>query len=255
MVFNYNLLVKIKGFKQIVNKILFLGEKKKISKFKNSLEGKTVIIVGNGPSLKKTPLDDFSSIPSIGMNKINLLFDNVAWRPSYLVCVNGLVIRQNRSFFKSTNIPLFLDVKAKYLGVNSKKVNYLLLSDSGYFSDNLEEYVDSGPTVTYTALQLANYMGAGKIIIFGVDHYFKDAGKAHEIVRKEIEDEDHFHPDYFSKGQLWGIPNLDESEVVYDKARKFFEAKGVKIYDATVGGHLSIFEKISIDEAKILCNI
>ena len=45
-----------------------------IRKYKNKLRDQPILIIGNGPSLNKTPLDDFQNVFSIGMNKINLLF-------------------------------------------------------------------------------------------------------------------------------------------------------------------------------------
>lgn len=48
------------------------------------------------------------------------------------------------------------------------------------------------------------------------------------------------------------MPDLDRSEEAYGAAKRAFEADGRKIYDATIGGKLEVFEKISLDEAKRL---
>ena len=48
---------------------------KRLKSLKNFYKDMPMIVVGNGPSLNVTPLDDYIDIPSIGMNKINLLFD------------------------------------------------------------------------------------------------------------------------------------------------------------------------------------
>ena len=63
-------------------------------------KGRDTLVVGNGPSINHTKLADINMV-SIGMNKINLLFDRSEWRPDIITCVNGLVIRQNRKFFNS----------------------------------------------------------------------------------------------------------------------------------------------------------
>ena len=65
------------------------------------------------------------------------------------------------------------------------------------------------------------------------------------------EDQNHFDPNYFRKGQLWGIPNLEQSEFEYQLARDAFERDGREVLDATVGGKLDIFRKVSIHLVKI----
>ncbi|MDP6075069.1 MAG: hypothetical protein QGI26_08775, partial [Myxococcota bacterium] len=67
-----------------------------------------MLIVGNGPSLNSTPLDDFSHIPAIGMNKIDLLYPRVEWRPSLVICTNNLVIQQHAESLASSTVPVYL---------------------------------------------------------------------------------------------------------------------------------------------------
>ena len=88
-----------------------------------------------------------------------------------------------------------------------------------------------------------------KIIIFGVDHYFKSKGRANKIVVSQSDDENHFSPDYFGKGMMWGLPDLEGSEYVYQLADIAFKKENRKIYDATINGKLDIFEKITLEQA------
>ena len=71
--------------------------------------GRKAVILCNGPSLLKTDFSKLSDVFTFGLNKINLLFDKVQFRPSCIVSVNRLAIEQNAVFFNQTNIPLFLD--------------------------------------------------------------------------------------------------------------------------------------------------
>lgn len=209
---------------------------------------KEILIVGNGPSLKNTPLDKMRDMVCIGMNKINLLYDQIEWRPDIIVCVNGLVIRQNLDFFNTTKTPLLLPVKAFYLGVRIRKnVFFFKQVKDLIFSDDLVKGYGSGSTVTYTCLQLAAFLSATNINIVGVDHSFKFTGSNKDISKMEEDDENHFHPDYF-KGKLWGNPDLEGSEVAYKKAKKYFDKKNIPIKDATIEGKLQVFEKINIKE-------
>jgi hypothetical protein len=92
------------------------------------------------------------------------------------------------------------------------------------------------------------------VILFGVDHSFEVSGSANEIVRRRGADVNHFDPNYFRAGGFWGLPDLPGSEAVYLLARRAFEAAGRQVLDATVGGRLEVYEKISIDEARAIAD-
>ncbi|AKH67846.1 Protein of unknown function DUF115 [Spongiibacter sp. IMCC21906] len=229
----------------------------KIKQWKGCYEGRPLLIIGNGPSLNNTPLDDFEGCASIGMNKIDLIYSKTKWRPSLVVCLNNLVVQQNWQAFKSSLVPVFIGWKCRHFLPRSqrKAMNYFLANSDNQFSEDLAMGAGSSATVTYIALQFAYYTGANPVVLFGVDHSFKAQGKPHDIEKKKTEDVDHFDPNYFAKGQFWGIPNLDQSEVEYQMARDAFERDGRVVYDATIGGKLQIFEKIPLDKAKEIFNV
>jgi hypothetical protein len=68
------------------------------------------------------------------------------------------------------------------------------------------------------------------------------------VVVQDSRDADHFDPNYFARGQQWNLPNLKGSEEGYKIAKATFEKANRKIYDATVGGHLTVFEKVDFHE-------
>lgn len=206
-----------------------------------------VLIVGNGPSLKKTPLSKINMV-SIGMNKINLLFDSTEWRPNIITCVNGLVIRQNLDFFNSTKTPLILPVKAFYLGVKPRpNVLFIRIKVSNKFSNNIK-VLSEGCTVAFTALQIAAFLKPKSVNIVGVDHSFSySSGSPYEIKKFKGEDNNHFHPDYF-KNQFWGVPDLVQSEILFQKAKNHFDNQKTPAKDYTIDGKLMIFDKAKIKE-------
>lgn len=230
----------------VIDSILFFFIKNDytiLDKFNNQ----DCLIVGNGPSINNTPLDKINML-SIGMNKINMLFDRTEWRPDLIVCVNGLVINQNSDFFNATEIPLVLPVKALYLGIKRRpNIIFVKISNSTNFQENIKESVGGGCTVTYTCLQIAAFAKTKSISIVGVDHYFKFQGESHQIKVLEGDDDNHFDPNYF-KDKLWGLPDLDGSEKAYLLAKNYFESKNISITDYTVNGKLLIFAKGNIED-------
>ncbi len=203
---------------------------------------KKLLIVGNGPSLNKTPLDKINMI-SVGMNKINLIFNKTKWRPDIIVATNGLVIKQNKFFFNSTDIILILPIKAFYLGIKRRKnIIFINISTNKTFQNNIKQPFGYGSTVTYIAFQLAAYLRARSINIVGVDHSFDFSGNPHEIKKLNQDDNNHFDPNYF-KGMNWGLPDLVGSEYAYKKAKYYFDSNNIKVFDYTIGGKLDIFKK------------
>jgi hypothetical protein len=221
---------------------------------RGSLSGRPLLVVGNGPSLLHTPLDELSAVPAIGMNKIDLLFPRTRWRPQYIVCTNSMVVRQHRDAFERSTIPVLLPYKVRrQVDVRrAQSIHFFNAWASADFSRDFAQGVGRSPTVTYTALQLAYFLGANPVVLVGVDHRFKGvSGPANTYVRSDTHDSNHFDPNYFAPGMLWGLPDLEASEIVYRTAREAFEADGREVIDATVDGCLRIFPKVSIDEAVI----
>ena len=223
---------------------------------KDCAKGRPVLVIGNGPSLNKTPLDEFAEVPSIGMNKIDLLYPRVAWRPTLVMCINHVVARQHGDEMVQANEKMFISFKARYFlsRETRDKALFFLEKPAMPFSTDPTEYVALGPTVTYSALQMAFWMGADPVILFGVDHSFKFEGNPLAYEKMRGDDPNHFDPNYF-KDSLWGAPDYVGMEHCYAEARHAFEKHGRRVLDATIGGKLEIFEKISLEEARSLCGV
>ena len=242
------LIKRLRFFRFIIFGVLYKLSKNNIPEIKEKFKGlKDIIIVCNGPSLNRVDLDNLR-YPCIGMNKIDMIFEKTSWRPDLIVVNNGLVIKQNKEFFNSTGIPVVADIKGKILGL---KTRYFFLPDfRRRFSVDFDKYVGSAGTVTYTALQLAFYIGVERVHIIGMDHNYNtfNSEKSTSSIQKfDGEDVNHFDPNYF-KGKLWGTPNLFISELGYRLADDEFRKRGMKIVDRTIQGKCNIFEKGRIED-------
>jgi hypothetical protein len=91
-------------------------------------------------------------------------------------------------------------------------------------------------------------MGFREVILIGVDHSFIDKGTPNTTeVRSTENDPNHFHPNYFSKGTKWQLPDLKRSELAYGMAKETFEKAGRTILDATVDGKCPVFNKVEFE--------
>lgn len=222
-----------------------------IEKMRDKVKGRPLLIVGNGPSLNNTPLNCFNNVFSIGMNKIDLLFDKTTWRPNLVIATNPLVVKQHWHRMLEHNDDVYLSWKNRYFVPKAIRgqFKFFLCSNDASFQADISKSVGSLATVTYSALQFAFYLGANPVILLGVDHNFSSIGNPYDYKKRLGEDVNHFDPNYFASGQYWGVPNLSDSEKAFEAAKLAFEEDGRIVYDATIEGKLNVFPKISIDEA------
>ena len=228
----------------------------RVSKFKNIHNGKTAILICNGPSLNKVDFDDFGPREEFivfGLNKIHLGFDRIGLIPDYVVAVNSKVIEQTEDHFSKSTVTKFLSNRYTGSTITENDSTYFINTINPpekptRFSRDSSKYVNEGWTVTHAALQIAYYMGIKNIIIVGMDHSFKQhiVGQENKEAVIEGDDIDHFIPSYFGHGQQWDLPDLNNSEISYMKAREEYSALGRTIFDGTIGGKCTIFTKIPI---------
>ena len=218
----------------------------RLREWRNRHVGQKAVIVCNGPSLLKADLSLLRDVFTFGLNKINLLFDKSDFRPSCVVSVNKLVLEQNAAFFNQTDLPIFLDRAATSLISARKNVAFLDPASNLSFARDCSLTVYQGYTVTNVALQLAFHMGFQDVALIGCDHTFATKGRANTTVVSGDKDLSHFDPNYFAGGAKWQLPDILQSEVSYGLARDVFEAHGRCLVNATEGGELEIFERMSL---------
>ena len=212
--------------------------------------GQRCFILGSGPSLAKMDLRPLASEITFGLNRIYLLFPDLPFQPTYYCATNELVLANFASEIRALGMPRFLNWNQR--GRFDDDDFTLFVKDSLSLRDSFEgdplRPSSFGGTVTYTALQLAYFMGFQQVILIGVDHFFAESGTPNRSkIRTTEVDESHCHPNYFPQGVRWQLPDLRRSELAYGLARRAFERAGREVLDATVGGHLQVFEKIAYE--------
>ena len=221
--------------------------KKRIKNFKGIHKGRRCFIVANGPSLKETDLTLLNNEITIGLNRIYLLFNENAFRPTYLVTVNELILEQFSKEICQLEMPKFLNWNRRnHYNISDSNMSFIkskmVIKDS--FGCDIAKPIVTGATVTFVALQIAYYMGFQQVILIGLDHNYAEKGNPSETeVRTDNVDRSHFHPQYFPKGVKWQPPDLLRSEIEFAIARKVFESSGREVIDATLNGKCQIFKK------------
>lgn len=220
-----------------------------VRSFRDRHQGERCFIIGNGPSLKRMDLSPLRDEYTFGLNRIYLLFPEIGFPTSFLVCMNRHVIEQFHDEIEALPMPKFFPWTARDVVSDSDSVSLLWRHPIGLrFSKSVAFGVWEGATVTFVAMQLAFYMGFSKVILIGVDHSFQTRGPAHKLITSDGDDENHFAPNYFGRGVKWQLPDLETSEIAYGLARDTFAAAGRELVDATVGGNLQVFPKVRYEE-------
>ena len=220
-----------------------------IKQYKNKHVGKRCFIVATGPSVTIQDLDKLHehSEDCFGVNRIYLAFENTKWRPKYFVMTDYQLIKEFAEDIKTCEAEVkFIGDTAKEFWMNKNDANIVRMHDHVLeyyphlpkFSNNVECGVYSGRSVVYSCLQLACYMGYKEIYLIGTDHNYTSNQK---------DTVNHFHKDYY-KGR--SNPNnyfKEKVELAFMAARKYAEENGIKIYNATRGGKLEVFERVDFD--------
>lgn len=226
----------------------------RLGKLKDIHKGQRCFIIGNGPSLKNMDLSTLKDEFTFGMNRIYLMFPELGFTTSYYLCVNSLVVEQCAEDIRNLKMPRFISWRSRNLILLENQSKFdpdLVFLHTTYtgprFAEDARGRIWEGATVTNVALQLAYHMGFSQSILIGVDHNYTTQGKPNTTVVSEGEDPNHFNSNYFGRGFRWQLPDLDTSERGYQMARFAYEKAGREVLDATVGGKLTIFNKVNYD--------
>lgn len=218
-----------------------------ISRYKNLHSGPdaTMVIMGNGPSLSTVPRALLDKYLTFGSNGIFLMSsepdkapDNLAgFIPDYYCATNPLVVEQNLEEIKA------LKSLAKFIREDTAQAQgftpFKVLGYPGFYV-NPEHGLFEGFTVTYVMLQLAYFMGIKRVLLVGVDHYYKYTGGPNEENTSVNPEANHAHPSYFV-GQRWNNPDLGRSAKYYGLAKRAYEADGREVINLTPDSKLDVF--------------
>lgn len=232
----------------------------RLAQLKDTKKGKRCFIIGNGPSLTIEDLERIGTEDSFAMNRIYQIFNQTKWRPTYYYSQDRETLDDVSQDFQTVinecGLVILNSSAIHYFKMKDrpKKLNFAFINDrdrdveSGnrkpLFSSDITEQIYEGNTATYGCIQIAVYMGYSHIYILGVDHnYSITLNEDGTII--ENNDVKNYMPGL--EGRLTNLPVLDKATLAYRVAREECEKKGIGIWNATRGGKLEVFERISFD--------
>ena len=256
----YHLVIAVNDFVSYKTKALFqylsslpraLGCNDKrfvpLRKLKKKYKGKRCFVICTGPSLTIADLELLKDEYVFGMNSTAMIFDKTTWRPDFYGIQDGAVYeRIKEAVANPENGMVFVpySFKKRYgtpdnwfyfhcCGAYHLFECYQLEKYYSKFSKDSYVRVYDGFTITYSILQLAYYMGFDEIYLLGADCTYM--GKKKHFIE---------HGNNPSNLDI----ATDRLTASYMCANKFAQKHNLKIFNATRGGMLEVFPRVSLEE-------
>ena len=222
------------------------GKYKKLLDYKDKHKGKRCFIIATGPSLTMEDLESLKNEYTFSMNSICRLYDETDWRPTYFAVQDNHVFKSIQNTIRAhKEVPVFI---SDNIWKRFKRENEWIEfpTDTMYhsydmkigkyharFSDDAYDIVYDGYSIAYSCIELAVYMGFKEIYLLGADCTY--LGEKEHFVDSGVED----------RSRKYATPKLI---VGYEKVKEYADSHGIKVYNATRGGVLEVFERVKLED-------
>lgn len=179
----------------------------------------TVIVIGNGPSMKEEYIDIIKSnnIDSIGMNSIYRFLNRINWYPKYYCCFDSRVAGSHKNDFiklmdnEDNNIKEFVFYQENFNDYDNKRL--VKKGSPPRFKNQKYSLVTTGTCAVRYLIE----KGYKNIILVGIDVNYKEKVAERSLVKGtratfKLEETPQNNPNYFFedyqlKGDIYNIPN------------------------------------------------
>lgn len=224
---------------------------------------KTLVVMGNGPSLKGVDFSIFNNCDTFGLNNAYRNYEKINWYPTYHGSFDYVAVDSHKQelnkliesgkiqrHFYIRNIsdnPRFTHINLLTFGC--KKIN---LS-----TEDFSSFCDTGNSGT-NACSVGICLGYKKIVLIGVDcNYVEivDGAKfvSHQkLVMSKTPDNNpnYWFDDYQQEGDRYHIPRCQEFMIpTWERFAVVAETLGVEIINASPVSVLKNYKKMSLEEA------
>ena len=152
--------------------------------------------------------------------------------------VEGRFIPINLKWYKGVDIP-----NADYFYIEYQES----MPETHNLSTEISHCIRCRGTVTVSCLQIAIYMGFSEIYLIGVDHNFAKMFDKDGNVIVDPTIQNHFAADY-DKGIVDQGFHVDDATEAYMDVERLSRDKGTfRVFNATRGGKLEVYERVDLD--------
>ena len=174
----------------------------KTQALRNTGKGKSLIIIGNGPSILEAPLEklrNHSKIDTLSINKP----DSRLWPTTYWAFFDSSQLRRHEDLWTSYNGIIFNSTSIKKQ--KERSMQFKNIGGKG-FSKDASKGIHIGRSSVFAAMQIGLWMGYEKIYVFGCDmnpegingklHFYGDNPDVDPGIRKNRFKDEAVHYDH-----------------------------------------------------------
>ena len=209
---------------------------------------KTLYVIGNGPSLNKIDISKLKERTTISFNRAYIAYSDWGFYPTYYQIIDPTVFEDNK-----------YDIKDLF----DKPIEKFIFGNSSYFKGSVSALGLDASRIEYAnivgdvsaASVLHFFHRFDRFVLLGCDNRYSE--KQEDMKYKKVttslnktaflsegDDCNHFRPDYFGKGKLYGHPNQPNHfrafQMIPDKS---------KVISCSEGSNLnSLFEYKNFEE-------
>jgi len=251
---------RLKALK-LARRVDLASQKQKWEKVKGKFSGERVFLIGNGPSLNKTPLYLLKDEYKMCFNRFHIMLERLNWEPDFFLTSDNLVlsdlVKEFDDIIPKTSYSFFPGIHFRgynYISEIEKFENaYWTVQKMGKgFSTDLPNIYPGG-SVIYEGFQILKYLGFEKVYLLGVDMNYQVHTTAKMLEKKGIDiqsqnddDPNHFDPRYFGKDKKYHQPEkfvIDNTIKDLDYLAQYATSKDFSIVNAGYDSKLSSFAK------------
>lgn len=227
-------------------KLPFLKHPEAMQRYKGIHKGERCFIVSTGPSLTVGDIEALRNEITFSMNSIVKSFGITDWRPTYYVVSDRIPFEACKSLINHEDF----EMTFYRCGIDNANSNvcHFVADNTGYYnclrknkfkgklfpSKRLERYFNNAPSVVFSIVQLAIYMGFSEIYLLGQDCNFANASHAS-----------------FAASKYRVLPTDADARKILDTFNNYEIAlsnTGVSIYNVTRGGNLDLFVRKELND-------
>ena len=181
----------------------------------------TIVIMGNGPSLKDVDFNMLNGFDTFGLNAAYRAYERMDWWPKYHGCFDYIVTDSHKESYINLieESPIEKCFYIKDISENEESFQFINLLPYGTTSkwnskkEDFAQFHDNGNSGA-NACSVAACLGYKKIILLGVDCNYvefvdgsaKD-GTALQMVRTPDTNPNYWFDDYQQKGDKYNVPD------------------------------------------------
>ncbi len=240
-----------------------------LAELKDRNKGRTVFVVGNGPSVRTEDLDLLHGAPVIATNRFHLSYPRLRLRPDYTVASGEqLMANHGQRILRDAGTPVLIpeddrarlnlttpgdaaaadDQETAHEELTMLETFAVKRGTTPAFRPNPKSgFADAGLT-GFFAMQLAAWTGAKRIVLYGFDLTFTISPRAEHVddLVRDAGERNHFIAGYRDRGELWRPLNIDAVMAAMDAAHSWAKSKKTPIVNATRGGALEAFPRVEL---------